>query len=315
MTKKLNNLKSKEIFSDILNLFISGCFFALAYNMFLVPGGIFIGGAGGIATVLRILYGLPTGLMIFCINVPLLLLFMYFYGFRSSVKALIGIAVSSTFVDVTAMLNFIPQAFPNPEENSILYAIFGGGVLGIAVAFMFKRGYTTGGSDLAALLLKLKFKGLPTPKVILAVDACVVLFAAIATQDARSILYSFLAIFMCSSALEFVNGGFEKTRLAYIFSEKYQDVADSLMKNLNRGVTLLDGMGWYTKEDKKIILCVVKKNELFELKTAVRNIDASAFMILGEATETIGEGFKEVLGDIAIEPKKRGKKKNADQTK
>ncbi len=313
MTKKLNDLKSKEIFSDILNLFISGCFFALAYNMFLVPGGIFIGGAGGIATVLRILYGLPTGLMIFCINMPLLLLFMCFYGFRSSVKALVGISVSSLFVEVTERLDFLLPAFS--ADDYVLNAIFGGGVLGIAVAFMFKRGYTTGGSDLAALLLKLKFKGLPTPKVILAVDACVVLFAAIATKDAHSILYSFLAIFMCSSALEFVNGGFDKTRLAYIFSEKYQEVADSLMKNLNRGVTLLDGMGWYTKEDKKIILCVVKKNELFELKTAVRNIDASAFMILGEATETIGEGFKEVLGDIAIEPKKRGKKKNADQTK
>ena len=307
MTKKKTGLNGKEIFSDVLNLFISGCFFAIAYNMFLVPGGIFIGGAGGIATVLRILYGLPTGTMIFCINLPLLLLFIYFYGLRSSMKSLIGIAVSSIFVDVTAALNFLPQAF-SPDDY-ILNAIFGGGILGIAVAFMFKRGYTTGGSDLAALLLKLKFKGIPTPKVILAVDACVVIFAAIATNDFYSILYSFLAIFMCSSALEFVNGGFEKTRLAYIFSEKYEEVADALLKDLNRGVTLLNGVGGYTKAEKKIILCVVKKNELFELKTAVRNIDPNAFMILGEATETIGEGFKEVLGDIAIEPKKRGKKK------
>lgn len=280
--------------------------------MFLVPGNIFIGGAGGIATVLRILYNLPTGAMIFCVNAPLLLLFMCFYGFRSSVKALIGIAVSSIFVDVTAMMDFIPVGFPNATENSLLYAIFGGGVLGIAVAFMFKRGYTTGGSDLAALLLKLKFKGLPTPKVIFFVDACVVTFAAIVMKDPYSVLYSFLAIFMCSSALEFVNGGFDKTRLAYIFSDQYQAVADSLMQKLDRGVTLLDGMGWYTKEEKKIILCVVKKNELFDLKTAVRDIDPNAFMILGEATETIGEGFKAVLGDIAIEPKKRGKKKKEE---
>lgn len=309
MTKKMNGIKRTDIFSDILNLFISGCFFAVAYNMFLVPGGIFIGGAGGIATAIHILNeNIPTGAMIFCINVPLLLLFIYFYGFRSSLKALIGIAVSSAFVDVTAMFNFLIPAF-GPEDH-ILNAIFGGGVLGIAVAFMFKRGYTTGGSDLAALLLKLKFKGLPTPKVILAVDACVVLFAAWVTKsEYHSVLYSFLAIFMCSSALEFVNGGFEKTRLAYIFSEKYAEVADALMMKVNRGVTLLDGMGWYTKSDKKIVLCVVKKNELFELKSAVREVDPNAFMILGEATETIGEGFKEVLGDIAIEPKKRGKKK------
>lgn len=309
MTKKTNHLNGKEISSDIINLLISGCFFAIAYNMFLVPGGIFIGGAGGIATALHILNeNIPTGVMIFCINVPLLLLFIHFYGFRSSLKALIGIAVSSIFVDVTAMLNFLIPAF-NPEDH-ILNAIFGGGVLGIAVAFMFKRGYTTGGSDLAALLLKLKFKGLPTPKVILAVDACVVLFAAWITKNGYySVLYSFLAIFMCSSALEFVNGGFEKTRLAYIFSEKYAAVADALMLKVNRGVTLLNGMGWYTKGEKKIVLCVVKKNELFELKSVVREVDPNAFMILGEATETIGEGFKEVLGDIAIEPKKRGKKK------
>ena len=209
---------------------------------------------------------------------------------------------------MTAWLGIFKPAFPNPEENSLLYAIFGGIVVGAAVGLMFARGYTTGGSDLAALLIKLKFGRLPTSKLILVIDAAVVIVSAVATRSYVAIFFSFIAIFMSSNALEIVTGGFEKTRLAYIFSAQYEKVADALTKDLERGVTVLDGMGWYTKESKKVILCVVKKNEIYSLKTLVRTIDPAAFMIFGEATETIGEGFKEGLGDVAIEPRTRGKK-------
>lgn len=309
MMKKMNQRKKrKEILTDAGFLLVSGFLFGMAYNMFLIPGGIFIGGAGGLATVLNLLYGLPTGTMILVINVPLVLLFMRFYGFRASIKGIIGIVVSSVFVDLTALLGIFSPAFPNPEENSLLYAIFGGIVVGTAVGLMFARGYTTGGSDLAALLIKLKFAGLPTAKLILVIDAAVVIFSSIISGSYVSIFFSFLAIFMSSAALEFVNGGFERTRLAYIFSDSYAKVADALTEELERGVTMIDGMGWYTKENRKIILCVVKKNELYSLKTLVRSIDPSAFMILGEATETIGEGFKEGVSDVSIEPREKKKK-------
>lgn len=299
--------KWREVLTDIGFLFAGGLLFGVAYNMFLVPGEIYIGGSGGIATALNVLYGLPTGTMIFLINVPLMLLFMRFYGLRASVKGIIGILVSSVFVDVTALLNLFPPAFK--VEDSLLNAIFGGIVIGVALGLMFTRGYTTGGSDLAALLIKLKFGKLPTAKLILAIDAAVVVFAAVITRSYVSILYSFLAIFMSSNALEMVTGGFDKTRIAYIFSEKYEKIADALTNDLERGVTLLDGMGWYTKDSKKVIFCVVKKNEIYSLKTLVRAIDPAAFMILGEATETIGLGFKTGVGDVAIEPKKREKEK------
>lgn len=173
---------------------------------------------------------------------------------------------------------------------------------------MFARGYTTGGSDLAALLIKLKFKKLPTSKTILVIDAAVVIVSAVATNNYVTVFYSFIAIFMSSNALEIVNSGFEKTRLAYIFSDRYEKIADSLMTELERGVTVLDGMGWYTKESKKVILCVVKKNELYSLKTLVKAIDPNAFLILSEANETIGLGFKEGVGDVVIEPRKREEK-------
>ena len=107
-----------------------------------------------------------------------------------------------------------------------------------------------------------------------------------------------------------MNSGFDKTKMAYIFSDRYEEIADAVMQKIRRGVTVLDGTGWYTKGDKKIILCVVKKNEIFSLKTLVHSIDENAFMILSEAEETIGQGFKAGIADVAIEPKKRAKSKN-----
>ena len=328
MQKSKNSLKLKDILTDIGYLFASGILFGVAYNMFFVPGQIFIGGAGAIATALNIMFNLPTGLMIFLINVPLVLLFWYFYGLRFCVKAIVGIVVSSVFVDVTDAIGIFQCPFANPADNTLLCALFGGIVIGIAVSFMFVRGYTTGGSDLAAFLVKVPFPKVSTPRLLLAIDVIVIVFssffttffangiptAASFTKEAvyacyLSILFSFLATFMFSSMLEFMNNGFDKTKVAYIFSDHYEKIADEIGQNIRRGVTVLDGYGWYTKADKKVLLCVVKKNEIFPLKSLVRSIDENAFMILSEASETIGLGFKEGIGDVSIEPKKRGKTK------
>jgi uncharacterized membrane-anchored protein YitT (DUF2179 family) len=319
MEKKKSSNKLREILTDIGYLFASGILFGVAYNMFFVPGEIFIGGAGAIATALNLMFGLPTGLMIFLINVPLVLMFWYFYGLRYCIKAIVGIIVSSVFVDVTDALGIFQCPFANPADNTILCALFGGIVIGIAVSFMFVRGYTTGGSDLAAFLVKVPFPKISTPRLLLAIDIIVIVGSSVCTTlyEGRSIydcylsiLFSFLATFMFSSMLEFMNSGFDKTKVAYIFSDRYEEIADGVMKNIRRGVTVLDGTGWYTKGDKKVILCVVKKNEIFPLKTLVRSIDENAFMILSEAEETIGQGFKEGIADVSIEPKKRAKSKN-----
>ena len=312
MKQKLLTPKTREILTDIVYLAISGLLFAVAYNMFFVPGAIFIGGAGGIATALNILFGTPTGTMIILINVPLVALFMIFYGAKSAVKGIVGILVSSLFVDGTANLAIFTQAFPNASENRLLCAIFGGIVLGAAVAFMFARGYSTGGSDLITFLVKIVTPNAPTHQIIFGVEAFVVLLASMITNDniqnfVMTVFFSIICTFMQVNALNIVNGGFDKTRVAYIFTDKYEEVADAMLTGLKRGVTLLDGQGWYTKEDKKIIFCVVKKNEIFLLKKLVRSMDENAFMILSEATETIGRGFKAGVGDVSIEPKKKKK--------
>lgn len=295
---------------DIPYLIVAGIVYSVAYNMFLVPGNIFVGGIGGLATVWNVLYGFPTGLVIFILNVPLIIGLMIVYGVRSSIKSVIGIATGSAFVYVAELLKLFPPAFANPGENKLLYAIFGGVTLGVSIGLFFSRGYTTGGTDIIALLLKPKIKKLSTSNLILLTDVVTITYAAIATKDWLTVLYSFVAVLMSTGVLGLVSGGFDKGGILYIFSPKNEDIANAISVRLGRGVTMLDGMGWYTKNPEKIIMCVVKKSEIYQLKLIVRELDPNAFMIVGESMETIGQGFKQSVGDSGFIERKHKKKEN-----
>ncbi len=296
---------------DIPYLIVAGIVYSVAYNMFLVPGNIFVGGIGGLATVWNVLYGFPTGLVIFILNVPLIIGLMIVYGVRSSIKSIIGIATGSLFVYIAELLDLFPPAFANPGENKLLYAIFGGVTLGVSIGLFFSRGYTTGGTDIIALLLKPKFKKLSTSNLILLTDVVTITYAAIAMKDWLTVLYSFVAVLMSTGVLGLVSGGFDKGGILYIFSPKNEDIANAISTRLARGVTILDGMGWYTKNPEKIIMCVVKKSEIYQLKLIVKEIDPNAFMIVGESMETIGQGFKQSVGESGF-VERRHKKKEKD---
>ncbi|MBR6050133.1 MAG: YitT family protein [Clostridia bacterium] len=292
---------------DIPYLIVAGVVYSVAYNMFLVPGNIFVGGIGGLATVWNVLYGFPTGLVILILNIPLIIGLMIVYGMRSSIKSIIGIATGSLFVYIAELLDLFPPAFANPGENKLLYAIFGGVTLGVSIGLFFSRGYTTGGTDIIALLLKPKFKKLSTSNLILLTDVVTITYAAVAMKDWLTVLYSFVAVLMSTGVLGLVSGGFDKGGILYIFSPKNEDIANAISTRLARGVTMLDGMGWYTKNPEKIIMCVVKKSEIYQLKLIVREIDPNAFMIVGESMETIGQGFKQSVGDSGFVERKRKK--------
>ena len=313
-------VKKKSLISialDIPYLLAGGMLYAIAYTMFLVPGNVFTGGIGGLGTVWDILYKWPAGLVIFLLNVPLVILFTIFYGWRTSIKSIIGIAVGTGLLSLAEFLGFLPQAFANPTENRLLYAIFGGITLGAAIGIFFTRGYTTGGTDIIALLLKPVFKKLSTSKLILVTDIVVIVYAAIALylydnsiSIIETMLYSFVAVFASTSTIGVVTGGFDRGGIVYVFSDKTEEIAEKIATQLKRGVTLIDGMGWYTKKEEKIIMCVVKKSELFQMKILVRTVDPKAFVIIGESAETIGEGFKKNVGEGAFEQVQDKKKKD-----
>lgn len=304
--------KVLSVLTDIAYL-VFGCFlYGLAYNMFFLPGEIYVGGASGIASALfnsGLVTFLPVGTMIIIINVPLLLLFTWFYGIRASIKSIVGVVLASLSIDFFDLIGIFPPGVQNPQENGLLCAILGSVILGAGLGILFMRGFTTGGSDILGLLLRIKYPKLSPSVLIFVSDIVIILFAAITTHNYMSILYSAVAIFGFTSVLDIVTKGFEKARFAFIFSDSYERIADEIATAMGRGVTVLNGTGWYTKQEKKVLLCVVKRGEIYTLKQLIRRLDPAAFVILGEAAQTIGRGFSATGEALPLVPKDRTKKK------
>lgn len=305
-------MNKKSVLSFIYSCFsflAGAALFGVSMNMFLSPGKVVMGGATGIATVINYLVPtLPIGIMIMVINAPLLLLNAKYVGAQALFKTVSGIVVSSVMIDT---LTFLPVTMNDP----LLCAVLGGVTMGAGAGMMLTRGFTTGGSDLAAVMLKRLFRRLTTGRIILIIDALVVAGSAIVMKSYEGVLYSAVSIFAYSATIDAVMGGAERAKVAYIVSTKYEAIASEITEKLGRGITLLTGSGWYTGEDKRVIMCVVKRHEEFALKMIIEKSDPAAFMILSDATEVVGMGFKSIEDEGEKFKKNKAEKKKLKKEK
>lgn len=298
-----------DIFYGVVSFFGGAALFGISMNMFLSPGNVVMGGATGIATTVNFLFPkIPIGIMIMAINVPLLLLNAGYVGSKAMLKTIAGIVASSAMIDT---LTFLPVTLEDP----LLCAVLGGVTMGCGAGMMLARGFTTGGSDLAALMLRRRIKMLTTGRLILVLDAIVVLGSAVVMKRYEGILYSAVSIFAYSASVDAVMGGAEKAKIAYIVSDKYRDIAEAVSEHLERGITLLDACGWYTGEEKKVIMCVVKRHEEYGIKMITEKIDSSAFMIFSDATEVVGMGFKDAEAEESKTARSRAERRERRRRK
>ena len=277
--------KTSYIISHTITLLLASVLFAVALNMFLVPSEIVIGGATGISTVLNILFHTPVGIMIILINVPLVIVNWYLFGFKFVLKTIIGITVSSVITDILVFL-------PTLTEDRLLAAIFGGICMGAGLGLFFSKGYTTGGTDLISCLLKRRFPNFSNSTFIFIVDMVVVIASSIVLKDFNDIFFSLIAILTASASIDVVISGVNKAILALIITDKAEEVSQMILSDLNRGTTLLTGKGGFTHNDKQVIMCVVKKSQIYDLKKNVNMISPESFMILTSAAEVRGMGFE-----------------------
>lgn len=278
-------LTPKEVLYQIGCVLLASFLFAVSLDVFLLPKNIVIGGVTGISTILNILFHTPVGLMIILINVPLVIVNSFLFGPRFMIKTIIGIASSSVAVD---LFSFLPQL----TDDILLCALFGGLCMGTALGLFFSKGYTTGGSDLISCLLKLKFPRLSNATMILITDSLIVLVSCFVTRSYVSGLYSVVAIFVSSLFIDLVINGASRAKLALIISDKPQEISAALQEKLQRGTTLLVAQGGYTHKDKQVVMCVVKKMQIYELKTVINSIAPDAFIIFSDAAEVRGMGFE-----------------------
>ncbi len=274
---------------NFLMIALGSAIFSLGFDLFLEPAGISCGGVSGIAML--IVYAtrskfLTVGILSALINLPL-----FFFGYRKIGKlfffgSLLGMVVTSVGFDLFAKILPIPQTEP------LVAAIFGGVIIGGGLGIVFIAGASTGGVDIVARLLKLKFRNFPIGKILLCMDLCTAVATGIVYGEFNNTLYSVITLVISSVVLDKVVYGMDYSKVALIISDRYEEIAQAIDSQLDRGVTLLRGQGFYRRCDKYVLLSAVKRKQLAQLKDLVMSIDPDAFLILQDAHQVLGDGFK-----------------------
>ena len=285
--------KIKSILLSILALLAGGVLFAMAMNMFLLPAGIVQGGVTGIASALNIRFGIPVGLMMVAINIPLLLLNIRVNGWRFIGLTAAGVLITSI---ASEFLNFFPVTMLDP----FLCSVIGGALMGVAIGLIFSGGFTTGGTDLIVFLIRRKWKRIPIGKLVLIIDVIIIGASAILLKNFMGIFYSAITIYVQSLTLDRFLTGTERTRLFLVITDNPDDVAAAL-SNLGRGVTLLDGKGYFTGKEKGVVMCAVTPREVFNAQNAVSSADPRAFSVIADCSQTVGEGFnRKIVSESSV---------------
>lgn len=266
-----------------------GCFlFAVSIQMFIAPNQVAPGGISGLAVVLNFLTGFPIGAWSFIMNVPLLLLALKFLGLNFTLRTLISVALSSLLTDYVAVL------IPAYTGNALLACLFGGILMGAGLGLVFMCGSTTGGTEILSKLILLKQPHWQLGRLMFVIDLVIIVFSAIIFGKMETALYGIVTVYIASYVIDSLLYGLEKGKLVYIISKQSDRIADRIMQELDRGCTLLDSMGAFSKQQSHVVMVAVYRQQYYALKKLVREEDPNAFIVITDATEVIGEGFKHI---------------------
>lgn len=282
-------MKRKQLFSfliDLLFYIAGGMIYSVAVLLFLTENEISPGGLTGIATILNYLFSLPIGTVVFILNIPLLAAGFIKFGGVFIAKTAVATAVMSLTLDISGL--FMPKMKIDP----ILAALFGGLLMGLGISLFMLRGATTAGTDIIAKLINRKFPHLTVGRLMLAADAAVVGLSALVYKNMESALYAVIAIYASSRVMDLILYGADRGKIIYVITDNAKELSDSIMSLINRGVTLLDVTGAYTGTKRQMLMCTVRRHEVAAVCRLATNCDKNAFIIVGEAGEVLGEGFK-----------------------
>ena len=272
---------------SFLIITLGAAFFAVGFVWFYQPNDIASGGLTGFAQIINHIFPhIPVGVTVIVLNIPLFLLGWKLIGGKLLVGSLWAMFISSVIIDlITPLWTWEPM-------DPMLACIFGGVCMGLSLGFVVQQGSTTGGTDLLARLLKLKLAWLPMGKLLLVIDLVVIVLVSIVFQELNTMLYGAVAMYISSLVMDGVLYGMNTAKVAYIISDSNDEICTTLVHRLDKGVTILHGQGAYSGRDKKVLMCAFKQKEIAVIKSAVKEIDPDAFLIVCNAHEVLGEGFR-----------------------
>ena len=285
--------KLKTILLDLLFIAMGSAVYAVGVNAFTAPNNIAAGGITGVATMLHYVFSTPIGLVAFLITVPIVLWAIVDIGYKLVTKTMLAILLSSLLIDLFS--HFVPAY----RGDHILVSLFAGACEGVGLSLVFIRGATTGGTDLIARLLGRRLPHLSMGKLMLAVDGIIVVVSAFVFGSVENAMYACIVIVVSTKIIDAILYGADigTGKLFIVMSPKVRQIGDRVISEMERTVTYLDSHGGYTNEPGETMLCVVRRFELHQLQTIIREEDKNAFVIVGEAGQITGEGFRPMHSD------------------
>lgn len=263
--------------------------YAVGFQLFIVPNFLAPGGFSGVSVLLNhVIPVIPTGTFLLLMNVPILIIGFWKFGAKFTVSTCYCVVLTSVLM---TLLEYFAK--PIVSDDIFLGCVCGGAIVGFCLGKIFRHGATTGGMDIVVKLIRLKVPHLKTNQIFLMADSFVVAAMILLMQDVVRGLYSAICIVISTTIMERALYGKDEATFVHIISDKPQEVADQLLYELQMGVTFIDGMGAYTKKDKKIIMCVAKKRDFYKVEAVVKKTDPKSFMIVSSAQEVFGEGYKQ----------------------
>lgn len=260
-------------------------------SLFIDPNDMAPGGFTGLSVILNRLLRVETGTIYLLLNIPVMLLAIRRFGWKFTLSTLYAILV------VSIATNEFAQMRPATGQP-MLGAIFGGVLIAFGMGIVLKNGATTGGVDIIIKCLRGKYPHIRTGTLMLVMDAVIAFFCGFVFGNPDAVMYSMIAAASTSYVLDIVLYGKDGAKLIYIISDRAEKITERILNDIGIGVTYLEGSGAYQKKDKKIILCVVRKQLAHKVEEAVKKEDSSSFMIVTSATEIYGEGYKSYFGEI-----------------
>lgn len=282
---KLNNLV--EPLSKIGIIFIGNLLCSIGFNAFFIPNQLLSGGVVGLSIMTHYVTGLPTGLVILLINIPVFIIGSKLIDRKFTIYSFLSMLTLSFLMEATKGIDQYIQT-----GDILIEAIIGGAFIGIGMGIMFRNRVTQGGTDIIAAILKKKYNiGIGT--LLLGINVLVLGVSSL-LFGLRPAMYTLIALYISYQIVDKIQQGIDTKKTVMIISDKPQELADSIMEKLKRGATFLNGEGAYKKDNKKVIYCTVTSTQVGKLKSIVDEIDSDAFITINDAQEVKGRGFKSI---------------------
>ena len=279
---------TKTDIKSVILIIVGAAIAAAGVSFITYPNGIVSGGATGIAQIVNTLTGLPVGVMTVVLNVPLFVLAWKKFGIRFILGSLLGMLTSSLFIDLFAALNLVLT------DDLLLTAVYGGLIKGFGYGLIYTTGATGGGSDIAARMLRRRYPYINFGTISLALDAAVVIAYALVVHQFDTAMYTVITMFVSSRVVNLLLYGAMNSSVCYIITVKPREIADAIGEQLRRGATLLKAEGAYTGEERFVVLCAIKKQQIAALKKIITAIDERSFVIVTESHEVFGQKFSSI---------------------